>query len=35
MCRGQLNTIPELVPELNWVELRTNMFGSEQKSLRA
>lgn len=23
------------MPVLNWVELRTNVFGSEQKSLRA
>lgn len=30
-----LNTVPELVPVLNCVELRTNVFGSEQKSLRA
>lgn len=27
--------IPELVPMLNWLELRINVFGSEQKSLRA
>lgn len=32
---NMLNTVPELVPVLNWVELRTNVFGSEQKSLRA
>lgn len=32
---GPVGTIPELVPVLKWVELRTNVFGSEQKSLRA
>lgn len=26
---------PELVPMLNWVVLRINVLGSEQKSLRA
>ncbi len=33
--RGKADTLPELVPVLKWVELRTNAFGSEQKSLRA
>lgn len=27
--------LPELVPMLNWVVLRINVLGSEQKSLRA
>lgn len=32
---GQVNTLPVLVPVLKLVELRTKVFGSEQKSLRA
>lgn len=35
LAQGQVDTLPELVPVLKWVELRTNAFGSEQKSLRA
>lgn len=30
-----VDCVPELVPVLKLVELRTNVFGSEQKSLRA
>lgn len=33
--RDRVNSVPELVPVLKLVELRTNVFGSEQKSLRA
>lgn len=29
------DTVPELVAVLNWVELSTKVFGSEQKSLSA
>lgn len=35
MLFGKINTVPELVPVLKLVELRTKTFGSEQKSLRA
>lgn len=35
LAQGLVDTLPELVPVLKWVELRTNAFGSEQKSLRA
>lgn len=30
-----MDAVPELVPMLNWVVLRMNVLGSEQKSLRA
>lgn len=34
-CVRKSFTAPGLVPELKWVELSTNVFGSKQKSLRA
>lgn len=34
-CESMRETAPELVLELKWVEFRTNVFGSKQKSLRA
>lgn len=34
-CGDTWALLPELVPMLNWVVLRINVLGSEQKSLRA
>lgn len=34
-CGDTWVLLPELVPMLNWVVLRINVLGSEQKSLRA